>query len=57
MEDRYSLDRYNGSCKTIDDVLSRICVPNKTNDVDLNVFNMITRINESKKLKKHIWFD
>ena len=54
MEDRYSLDRYNGSCKTIDDVLSRRCVPNKTNDVDLNVFNMITRINESKKLKKHI---
>ena len=42
-----NLDRCNGSCKTLDDTSSRICVPNKTKDANLIVFNMITRINES----------
>ena len=31
-----------------------LCVPNKTEDLNLSVFNMITRINESKILVKHI---
>ena len=30
----YTLDRYNGGCKTLDDLLYRICVPNKTKDVN-----------------------
>ena len=34
--------------------LGRLCAPNKTEDVNLNVFNMITRINESKTLANHI---
>ena len=38
-----SLDRRNGSCNTLDDLSSRICVPNKE-DVNSNVFNMITKI-------------
>ena len=29
-------------------------VPNKTKDVNLKVFNLLTRINESKTLVKHI---
>ena len=37
-----SLDRSNGSCDAFDDLASRICVPNKTKDVNLNIFNMIT---------------
>ena len=40
-----SLDRSNGSCNTLDDLSRGICVPNKTEDLNLNVFNMITRIN------------
>ena len=43
-----SLDGCNGSCKTLDDISSGICVPNKTEDVNLSVFNIIARINESK---------
>ena len=43
-----SLDRCNGSCNTLDDTSSRICVPNETEDVNLSVFNLIARINESK---------
>ena len=31
-----------------------ICIPNKTEDLNLSVFNMITGINESKTLTKDI---
>ena len=31
-----------------------MCVPNETEDLNLHVFNMITGINESKTLTKHI---
>ena len=31
-----------------------MCAPNKTEDLDLNVFNIFTDINESKILTKHI---
>ena len=30
-----------------------MCIPNKTKDVHLNVFNVMTEINESKTLIKH----
>ena len=42
------------SCNTLNNLLNRVCVPNKTEDLNLSVFNMITRINESKTLTKHI---
>ena len=42
------LDRCAGSCNTIIDLSSKACVPNKTEDLNLCVFNMSTRINESK---------
>ena len=32
---------------TIDDLSSRMCVPNKTENANLNVFDTITGINES----------
>ena len=47
------LDKYNGSCHTLDNLFDRTYVPNKTDDVYLNVLDMITRINESKTLTKH----
>ena len=40
-----NLDRCNESCNSLDGFSSRICVANETEDVSLNVFNMITRIN------------
>ena len=35
-----------GSCNTLNDLSSKICVPNKTEDLNLSVFNTITGINE-----------
>ena len=45
-----NLDRCMGSCNTLDDLSNKVCVPNKTEDLSLSVFNMITGVNESKKL-------
>ena len=48
------LDRCVGSCNALNDLSNKVCVPNKTEDLNLSVFNMITGINESKTLTKHI---
>lgn len=48
------LDMCNGICNTIDNFSSRTCVPNKTGGTNVNAFNIITIINESKTLTKNI---
>ena len=40
------------SFNTLDNLPIKICVPNKTEDMNAKVFNMITRINEAKALTK-----
>ena len=49
-----NLYRCVGSCNTLNDLSNKVCVPNKTEDVNLSVSNMISEINESKTLTKHI---
>ena len=49
-----NINRFNGSSNILDDLSDKTCVPNKTNDINLSVFNMITRLNESKTLTKNI---
>ena len=50
-----SLDKCNGSCNTVDDLSTKACVPSKTKDVNVKVFNMITNRNKAKALViKHI---
>ena len=44
-----NLDRCMGSCNTINDLSNRACVANKSEDLDLRVFNVITGINEVAK--------
>ena len=39
---------------TLNDLSYKVCVSNKTEDLNLSVFNRITGINESKTLTKHI---
>ena len=48
-------DRCVRSCDTLNDLSNELCVPNKTEDLNLRVFNMTTGINELKTLTKHIW--
>ena len=49
-----NLDRSNTSCNILGDKSCRLCVSNQTKDANLSVFNIITRINESRTLIKHI---
>ena len=39
-------DRCVGSCNSLNDLSNKVCVPNKTEDLNLSMFNMITGINE-----------
>ena len=43
-----NLDRCVGSCNTLNDLSNKVCIPNKTEDLNLSVFNMITSMNEKK---------
>ena len=56
------LDRCVGNCNTMTynlsdntyDLSYKLCIPNKTEDLNLSVFNIISGINKSKTLTKHI---
>ena len=48
------LDRCVASCNTLNDLSFRVCVPSKTEDLNIHVFNMIAGKNESKILTKDI---
>ena len=43
-------DKNVGSCNTLNGLSNEVCVPNKAKDLNLNVFDMNTKINESKTL-------
>ena len=43
-----NLDRCAGSCNTLDDLPSRVCIPNETEDLNLHILNTLTKITESK---------
>ena len=47
------LDRCIWSCNALNGLSNRVCVPNKTTDLTLSVFNMTAGINESKTCTKH----
>ena len=49
-----NLDRCVGSCNSLNDLSNSVCIPAKIEDLNLCVFKMITGINESKTLIKHI---
>ena len=48
------LDRCVGSCYTQNSLSNKVCVPDKTEHLNVSVFSLITGINESKTLTKHI---
>ena len=52
-----SLDKSSGSCNSVDDLSTKICILIKTKDVNVKVFNMITNRKEAKIMVKHISCD
>ena len=47
-----NFDRFVGRCNTLSDLSNKSDVPNKTEDLDLSIFNMLTEINKPKILSK-----
>ena len=41
-----NLETYVGRCNILDNLTNRVCIPNKTENLNLHVFNVITGINE-----------
>ena len=48
-----NLERFCGSYSTFSHISDKLCVSNKTKDVNLKVFNIITGLNQTKSLVKH----
>ena len=48
------LDRCAGSCNILNNLSNKVCVPNKTKNLNLSLFTMIAGINELETLTKHI---
>ena len=46
-----------GICHTLNTVSNKVCAPNKTEDVNLGLFNTIKGLNESKTLTKDILYE
>ena len=42
------------SYNTLDELPNKVCVPNESENLKLNVFNKIAGISESKTITKHI---
>ena len=42
-----SINKFGGSCNTIDDQYARVCVPNKMKNMNVKVFNLISRVDET----------
>ena len=48
------LDRCVRSSNTLNNLSKKVSIPNKTKDLNLSLFNIITRINESQTLTNDI---
>ena len=50
------LNRFVGSCncKTLNELSNKVCFPNRTEDLNLSIFIMITWIKESETLTEHV---
>ena len=49
-----NLNKCFGSCNTVDNLYTEVCVPSKAKDINVKLFKMITMKNEEKPLVKHI---
>ena len=52
-----SLGKCNGSCNAVDNLSMKISFPNKIKNVNVKIFNMITKTYKAKTLVKHISCD
>ena len=47
------VNKYNGSCNNINDPYGDLCVPDVVKSINVRVFNLISRTNETKYIEWH----
>ena len=47
------VNKCSGSCSTINDPFTKLCVPDITENINVKVFNLIARINETRQIIWH----
>ena len=47
------INRCKGNCNTVDDSYAKICVLDQIKDTNVKIFNLISRTNERRHIKKH----
>ena len=47
------INRCSGSCNNINDLYAKICVPDTVKDLNVKVFNLMSRTNETRHIKWH----
>ena len=47
------IDKCNGSCNNINDPYAKLCVPAVVKDINMKVFNLMSRTNETRYLEWH----
>ena len=46
------VNKCSGSCNSINDPMVKLCVPDVGKEINVKVFNMLARINETRKMKR-----
>ena len=44
------VNKCSGSCNTINDPYAKLCVPDITKNINVKVFNLMARINETRQI-------
>ena len=47
------VNKCSGNCSNINDPMAKLCVPDIVKDTNIKVFNMLARINETRKITWH----
>ena len=47
------INRYSGNCNSINDPYARICVPDDVKKLNIQVFNLMPRTNETRLIVSH----
>ena len=47
------VNKYNGSCNTLDNPMTKLCVPNVIKRVNMQVYNFLMRLNETRNVLWH----
>ena len=48
-----TISNYKGTCNTINDPYAKLCVPDTIKNINVKVFNLISRTNETRHIEWH----